>query len=253
MRTPLRLTGVIIDRHPYKSSSIIAEAVTDRGTMSVLCRSAKKDGAGAELSRVALLSLVVVPGREDLYTLSSASITRDHPSIHGSALKLSAVSYFFSLVKAVKSTDEERMLPLVDAALSAFEAAADETDATDALLLSSTVKLLYISGVLPKLDGCVVCDSPYADGFYSIVRGGYVCARCADPVERKVAFPPAVQRAFSGLIRSPIADAVTFTDVPPALTLIVRRTIAAYAGVASKSAKAYDEIAAVYAVSARKH
>lgn len=247
---PISLTAIIIDRHPFRSSSIIAEAVTDEGLLSMLCRGAKKDGAGAELSRIAVLSIIAVPGRGELHTFKSASITRDHPSIHASALKLAGASYLFSLVRAVKNGADERMLPLLDAALLALEHAPDERPSADAVLASSMVKLLYISGVLPRLSGCVACDAPYAEGgFFSFVRGGYVCACCADAAEKRAPFPPRMKGLLEGLIRSPIAEAsAADIGVSTDLFSFIRRTFAVYAGKTSKSAAAYDEIAAVYAV-----
>ena len=45
------------------------------------------------------------------------------------------------------------------------------------LLRAFEMKVLYIAGISPQLDSCILCSSQKSD-FYSITEGGIICANC---------------------------------------------------------------------------
>ena len=45
------------------------------------------------------------------------------------------------------------------------------------LLRAFEMKVLYIAGISPQLDSCILCSNQNAD-FYSIIEGGIICANC---------------------------------------------------------------------------
>jgi DNA repair protein RecO (recombination protein O) len=79
-----------------------------------------------------------------------------------------------------------------------------ERAATDPLVLSFQLKLLWLSGYLPHLTGCAECGSGTDLVGYSPRAGGAVCGNCrADAL----ALSPAGLRGIEGLLQTPMADA----------------------------------------------
>src|SRR4029453_8385133 len=93
-----------------------------------------------------------------------------------------------------------RFLDLLDQA----EPLAGERPATDSLVLSFQLKLLWLSGYLPHLTSCAECGAHQGLVGYSPSAGGAVCASCrADATS----LSPAGLHGIEALLRHPLAEA----------------------------------------------
>ena len=76
--------------------------------------------------------------------------------------------------------------------------------ALDPLVLSFQLKLLWLSGYMPHLDGCVECGAEEGLVGFAPAAGGAVCADCGGG---SIALSPDGLRGITTLVATPMSDA----------------------------------------------
>ena len=152
--------------------------------MGAIAKGARKTQSrfGARLEPFTRLELRLHLGRGDLATVTGVELIRSHQGVRES----------YGCVAAAQVAAESvlRMFLEGDASPQAFEAlvrfldvlehagAAEEGPGLDPLVLSFGLKLLWIAGFLPHLDGCASCGAREALVAFSAPAGGGVCSSC---------------------------------------------------------------------------
>jgi DNA repair protein RecO (recombination protein O) len=168
-----------------------------------------KSRFGGRLEPLSHVELVLHEGRGELHTVTAASLVRSHRAAREDPYRL-----------AVGLIGAEAMLRLFgepEANARAFEALArflvvlDDSPslkasrpAVDPLGLAFQLKLLWLSGYLPHLTGCVECGAGGALVGFSARAGGAVCREhAADALSLSAEGLAGIER----LLSTPLADA----------------------------------------------
>ena len=183
----------------------------ERGRVGAVAKGIRrtKSRFGARLEPLSHVELVLHEGSGELQTVTGVELLRAHRPAREDGYRLGVG--FIALEAMLRLFPEQeanarafealtRFLDLLDEA----ESRAEERPATDPLVLSFQLKLLWLSGYLPHLTSCAECGSGAGLVGYSPRAGGAVCANCrADAI----ALSPAGLGGIEALLRSPLADA----------------------------------------------
>jgi DNA repair protein RecO (recombination protein O) len=183
----------------------------DRGRVGAVAKGARKTKSrfGARLEPFSHVELMLHQGSGELHTVTGVSLVDAHRQTREDPYRLSVglVGVEAMLRLFVEEERNERAFE----ALSRFLAAVDAIPlgmrgraATDPLALAFQLKLLWLSGYVPHLDGCVECGATAELVGYLPRAGGAVCAACS-PAET-IHLSPEGFRGIHALIWSPLAD-----------------------------------------------
>lgn len=182
----------------------------DRGRVGAVAKGVRKTRSrfGARLEPLSHAELVLHQGRGELQTVTGVELIRSHHAAREEPYRLS--------VGLVGAEAMLRLFPEQEANERAFRALArfldlleevapsDGRPATDPLVLSFQLKLLWLSGYLPHVTSCAECGAETGLAGYSPRAGGAVCeacANCALPLSRDGL------SGIEGLLSRPLADA----------------------------------------------
>jgi DNA repair protein RecO (recombination protein O) len=183
----------------------------DRGRVGAVAKGIRrtKSRFGARLEPLSHVELVLHEGGGELHTVTGVDLLRAHRAAREDTYRLGVG--FVALEAMLRLFPEQeanarafealtRFLDLLDEA----EPRAGERPASDPLVLSFQLKLLWLSGYLPHLTSCAECGAEEGLVGYSPRAGGAVCANCrADAIP----LSPAGLRGIEALLRSPLAGA----------------------------------------------
>jgi DNA repair protein RecO (recombination protein O) len=184
----------------------------DRGRVGAVAKGVRKTKSrfGARLEPLSHVELLLHQGSSDLHTVTGASLIDPHRQSREDAYRLSVglIGAEAMLRLYVEQERNERAFEAVTRFLTVLDdlpAGFRGRGALDPLALAFQLKLLWLSGYHPHLDGCVQCGA--TDGLvgYLPSAGGAVCAACA-PGET-VDLTPEGFRGIRGLVFSPLAEA----------------------------------------------
>jgi DNA repair protein RecO (recombination protein O) len=187
----------------------------DRGRVGAVAKGVRKTKSrfGARLEPFSHVELLLYQGSGELHTVTGASLVDPHRPAREDPYRLSIglVGAEAMLRLFVEEERNERAFE----ALTRFLGALDDVPAglrgrgaLDPLALAFQLKLLWLSGYVPHLEGCVECGRTDELVGYLSRAGGAVCAACAPP--ETVSLSPDGFRGVSALLRSPLADAHGF-------------------------------------------
>lgn len=205
---------------------VLALYSPDEGRFSAIAKGARKSGSrlGGRLQPGVWIHVGVARGRGDLGTVRSASTVQAHAGLWQEGYRLRAASSVLETV--LRSVPEHEAMPEIfhllgrTLGLLATAAPLDGPPRLDPIVLGFQAKILVVSGLLPRLASCVVCDAPGPLVAFSAPAGGMLCEACAragEPLER------AARDAFAGLVGSPLAAAREVC--PPGARVGVERMI----------------------------
>ena len=184
----------------------------DRGRVGAVAKGIRKTKSrfGARLEPLSHVELLLHQGSGELHTVTGASLLDPHRPAREDRYRLSVglvgVEAMLRLFVEQERNDKAfealtRFLAAVDAVPPGLRGRA----ALDPLALAFQLKLLWLSGYLPHLEGCVECGAVEDLVGYLPSAGGAVCTACA-PTET-VELSPEGFRGVGALLRSPLADA----------------------------------------------
>jgi len=184
----------------------------DRGRVGAVAKGVRKTKSrfGARLEPLSHVELLLHQGSGELHTVTGASLVDPHRPAREDPYRLSVglVGVEAMLRLFVEEERNERAFEALTRFLSALDAVPEGLRgraALDPLALGFQLKLLWLSGYVPHLEGCVECGDDSALVGYLPRAGGAVCEACA-PAET-VRVSPAGLRTIQALLWSPLAEA----------------------------------------------
>ena len=164
----------------------------------VAARPSRASAHGSSRSRTS--SCLLHQGSGELHTVTGASLVDPHRPAREDPYRLSVglVGAEAMLRLYVEEERNERAFEALTrffGALDGLPAGSGGSRALDPLALAFQLKLLWLSGYVPHLDGCVECGGTEALVGYLPRAGGAVCAACA-PSETVVLAP----EGFRGIL-----------------------------------------------------
>jgi DNA repair protein RecO (recombination protein O) len=183
----------------------------ERGRVGAVAKGIRrtKSRFGARLEPLSHVELVLHQGSGELQTVTGVDLVRAHRPAREDTYRLGVG--FIALEAMLRLFPEQEANPRAFEALTRFldllddvEVRADERAATDPLVLSFQLKLLWLSGYLPHLTSCAECGAAAGLVGYSPRAGGAVCANCGPDA---IALSPAGLTGIEALLRTPLAGA----------------------------------------------
>jgi len=183
----------------------------DRGRVGAIAKGVRRTMSrfGARLEPLSHVELMLHQGGGELHTVTGVDLVRPHSATREDPYRL-AVGLIGAEAMLRLFTEQEAN----ERAFGALTRFLDLLDGTsggsqpelDPLGLSFQLKLLWLSGYLPHVDGCAECGSPGPLAGYSARAGGTVCTACGAG-----ALPLSADglKGMTALLRSPLADAPT--------------------------------------------
>lgn len=179
----------ILSYNKYKNSSIIASFLTKNSIIDAICYRAKKNSKsfGSDFESVSKMQISLYQKKQpNLSILKESSIIKNYNSLEKSIYSSLAVFYIREVLLYSAKDFDERYFILMEKILNALEKLEElfEENKNDSLknyinilLRAFEMKVLYIAGISPQLDSCILCSNQKAD-FYSITEGGIICENC---------------------------------------------------------------------------
>ncbi len=182
----------------------------DRGRVGAVAKGVRKTKSrfGARLEPLSHVELMLHEGSGELQTVTGVQLLGSHHATREEPYRLNA-----GLVGAeamLRLFPEQEANDRAFRALTRFLDLLDDIDpgsgraATDPLVLSFQLKLLWLSGYLPHVTSCAECGAETGLAGYSPRAGGAVCVNCANgalPLSREGLL------GIEGLLQRPLADA----------------------------------------------
>lgn len=179
----------ILSYNKYKTSSIIASFLTKNSIIDAICYRAKKDSKafGSDFESVSKMQISLYQKKQpNLSILKESSIIKNYNLLEKSIYSSLAVFYIREVLLYSAKDFDERYFTLMEKILNALEKLEEEKFLLEENLLKNYInillrafemKVLYIAGISPQLDSCILCSNQKAD-FYSITEGGIICENC---------------------------------------------------------------------------
>ena len=125
------------------------------------------------------VSEFVLTGKRAGY-VGSAELIMRFPGIEKDILPLSAASYACQLTELLTEEDapEEAIFRLVYYTLRELDKSAPES--SPLIAAAFALKLMGLSGMAPRLDGCISCGKEKSHYRFDYSEGGLVCTECTD-------------------------------------------------------------------------
>jgi len=194
-----------------EADRVLHTYTADRGRVGAVAKGVRrtKSRFGARLEPLSHVELMLHQGSGELQTVTGADLRASHHEAREDPYRLAvgligaeAMLRLFPEQEANERafTALTRFLDRLDAIPSRVPA----RPALDALVLSFQLKLLWVSGYMPHLDGCVECGLAGELVGYAPSAGGAVCRDCGPGT---IALSPEGLRAIRTLVATPMADA----------------------------------------------
>jgi DNA repair protein RecO (recombination protein O) len=183
----------------------------DRGRVGAVAKGVRrtKSRFGARLEPLSHVELMLHQGSGELQTVTGADLRASHHEAREDPYRLAV-----GLIGAeamLRLFPEQEVNDRAFLALTRFLDRLDEIPsraparpALEPLVLSFQLKLLWLSGYLPHLDGCVECGVGEGLVGYQPSAGGAVCRDCGPGT---IGLSPEGLRGIRTLLATPLADA----------------------------------------------
>ena len=183
----------------------------DRGRVGAVAKGVRrtKSRFGGRLEPLSHVELMLHQGSGELQTVTGADLRASHHEAREDPYRLS-VGLIGAEAMLRLFTDQEAN----ERAFTALTRVLDRLDVTpsrapakpalDPLVLSSQLKLLWLSGYMPHLESCVECGAVEGLVGYQPAAGGAVCRDCGPG---SIPLSPQGAQAIQTLVATPLADA----------------------------------------------
>jgi DNA repair protein RecO (recombination protein O) len=182
----------------------------DRGRVGAVAKGVRrtKSRFGARLEPLSHVELMLHQGSGELQTVTGADLRASHHEAREDPYRLAVglIGAEAMLKLFTEQEANERAFMALTRFLDRLDVIppAGSRPAVDPLVLSFQLKLLWLSGYMPHLDGCVECGA--ADGLvgYLPSAGGAVCRDCGNGA---ITLSPDGLQGIRTLVATPLADA----------------------------------------------
>lgn len=172
------IEGIIVNSKDYGESSKIINIITkDYGIIGAIAKGSKsmKSNLRSTTDKLTYGLFNLYYKEDKLSILTSVDIINNFKNIRKDIEKISYASFLLELAEQVMKQHEnnEVYTLLIDALIKI-------DDNYDPMVITNIVELKYLDylGVMPKLDGCSICDQTVMIKTLSSDLGGYVCSSC---------------------------------------------------------------------------
>jgi DNA repair protein RecO (recombination protein O) len=222
MSRSLRTDAVVLRSFRFGEADRVLHLYTEElGRVGAVAKGARRTRSrlGGRLEPFSHVELMLHRGRGELHTVIGASLARPHDRIRTEPYRLGVGLIALEAMLRLFTGEErnERAFLALTRFLDALDHAPSRVPskpALDPLVLSFQLKLLWVSGYLPHLDGCVECGAEGDLVGYQPGAGGVVCVGCANG-----SLPLSTDglRTVAALLRTPIAEAPDVIPSPQGL------------------------------------
>lgn len=187
-----QLTGIVLGRTNFgEADRVIRLFTSELGKVSVVAKGVRKikSRSAGHLEPFGEVSLWLAGGRGNLDVISSANL-QWYP--HTLAADYSRLERAFQLTAMLdRLTEPGQSHPEAYAALKTLLQELEAAPAAPLIELWYRLQLLNTLGYRPELNQCLLCgyDQPDRGFHFDAVRGGLVCAGCAEPATPAISIP----------------------------------------------------------------
>lgn len=191
-----------------EADKIVTIFTEEQGKVAAVAKGVRrtKSRFGARLESFTNLELVIHNGKSGLDTIIQADIRDSYP---GLVQSLERINYGYAMLELVdKLTPDRQPEPKIYQMLAAALGCLDATPADSRLILIAfDLKLLTITGFLPNLAACVVCNTKTKPvERFSPEQGGMLCGGCLPGDETAFPVEAGVLNLVSRLLYSPFRE-----------------------------------------------
>ena len=170
--------GIILNTRNYNDTSKILDIFTKKyGVIGVIAKGCKslKSNLRSVTDKLTYATFTIYYKKDKLSILTEASIINNFNNIKKDIEKISYASYLLDLTSQVYK--QNNSTDLYDFLISALNKI---NEGFNSLVITNIIELKYLDylGIMPNLDGCIVCGSKNVITLSSD-KGGYLCKNCA--------------------------------------------------------------------------
>ncbi len=181
--------AIVLSNHDFRESSLLANFYTkDFGKLRGLVKGIRgpKLRYGSRLEPFSLNSIVFYESRKSNFCIiAQCDRLFGFNSLQENLEKAAYAGYFAELIDAVTSL-EDANAPLFELLFNSLKLLSSESD-IERIVRIFEIKLLNLSGFMPRLDCCVCCGERSGTPCFSYSLGGLLCAGCS--AQDKAALP----------------------------------------------------------------
>ena len=166
--------GIILKKISYKENSEIIYLYTEVGLVGVLVHGSKTiKSPHLNLTKV-LNHVRVIAGGKNLKVLRDGEIINNYSKLHESLEKYTYLTYMVELIYyfATHEHDHEKLFNFL---LKIIEEVKNNSDYIPYINMVE-LKMLYLLGVNPNLNSCIICQET-KDLVFSVKEGGVFCPK----------------------------------------------------------------------------
>lgn len=169
--------GIILNTRNYNDTSKILDIFTKKyGVIGVIAKGCKslKSNLRSVTDKLTYATFTIYYKKDKLSILTEASIINNFSNIKKDIEKISYASYLLDLTNQVYK--QNNSTDLYDYLISALNKI---NEGFNNLVITNIIELKYLDylGIMPNLDGCIVCGSKNVVTLSSD-KGGYLCKNC---------------------------------------------------------------------------
>ncbi|MDI6817118.1 MAG: DNA repair protein RecO [Actinomycetota bacterium] len=202
--------GIVLRTHKLGEADRIVTILTaNHGKVRAVAKGVRKTKSkfGSRLEPFTNVDLVLYKGR-NLDIVTQAEIIDSLSEIRDNFDRITYGSAMLDLANKV-SVEGERDVSLYNLLLRALDVISKTRKNFRLLLIAFDIKLMAISGYMPKLERCVICEKKTgAKMRFSFEWGGVMCEECSIADRNSAAVSSATIETFTRLMRLPLSDIV---------------------------------------------
>ena len=169
--------GIVLNTRNYNDTSKILDVLTkEYGIIGVIAKGCKslKSNLRSVTDKLTYATFTIYYKKDKLSILTEASVINNFNNIKKDIVKISYASYILDLTNQVyKQNNSKELYNLLISALNKLN------EGFNPLVITNILELKYLDylGIMPNLEGCIVCGSKNVITLSSD-KGGYLCKNC---------------------------------------------------------------------------
>lgn len=164
--------GIVISSIDYKEKSKIVYLYTPYGTDSILVKGAKKYNQSLLDFTTTLNEVKYIKTKSKLPSLIEFRLIKSHFNLTTNINKIRAIQVILYLLKQIQNDNyHNKIYNFVIKIINYL----DEYDNYKKVLALYLIKMLYVFGINPSLNECVICKNKNDLVFFDLKEGGCYC------------------------------------------------------------------------------